>query len=230
MQFKENLGIITEDQFNNLQDAKICIVGLGGLGGYIAHALVRFGFMHLMLVDDDVYEVSNLNRQMFSSYKTLNQSKVEITKNNLLEINPSAQITAHKKRIQHVSKNLLKGINLIVDATDDIQTKIDIEKYAKELNIPFCHGAVGGWYGQFGIFTPPSDIIETLYGTHIIGIESVLKSPTFAPAIIGNYMALHIIKFFSTDDTQINQLIQVDLKAYTMDVLYKKNGDDDGKS
>ncbi|MCF7931345.1 MAG: ThiF family adenylyltransferase, partial [Acholeplasmataceae bacterium] len=91
-QFIENLGIMSEETYNKIINCKIMIVGLGGLGGYLANHLVRLGVNHLTLVDYDRYTLSNLNRQLFSSLETVGKYKAEVIKEHIHKINPQCMI------------------------------------------------------------------------------------------------------------------------------------------
>ena len=222
MQFDQNLGIINQKTFDDIQNKHVLIVGLGGLGGHLAHTLVRFGFLKLTLVDYDTFELSNLNRQLFSTHQNLGQNKVDVIKDELLKINPKVVIQTFSKRIQELDLHVINDVYVIVDATDHIQTKKDLESIASKLNVLLCHGAIGGWYGQFGIIEPHSNIIGKLYGNETQGLEKTLKSPTFTPAIIANLMALEIVKSLAGVPFLKNQIMQVDLLNHHYEIVLQK--------
>ena len=128
--------------FKNMQkikNLKIAVIGLGGVGGPAAEALVRCGIKQIGLFDKDVVDITNLNRQVLYTSKNIGESKCEAAKNYLLEINPS--LVAKAMKID-VSKFNLDSINLenydfVLDCIDDVQAKISIYKYLLKQNIPF---------------------------------------------------------------------------------------------
>ncbi len=138
-----SLPLLTEKGIEKIQNSNIAVFGLGGVGSYCVEALVRCGVKNLTLVDSDVYSLSNLNRQLFATKKTIGQKKVEVAKKRLLEINENLNV----KTLDYF---VLQGQNLIdfstfdfvVDAIDTISGKIEIIKSCKDLNVPIisCMG------------------------------------------------------------------------------------------
>ena len=174
-QYIRNMGIMNQEEFQVIKNTKILLIGVGGLGGYIASSLVRLGVECITLVDFDDFEMSNLNRQIFSTRKTLNKSKVSVTKEKLLEIDPNVIIhTFHAKYDDTIDESIYDDIDIVFDAVDNIESKLLIEAHCTKHNKPLIHGAIGGWYGQIGIILPNSDILKDIYQSKINGIGSIL--------------------------------------------------------
>jgi len=223
MQYSRNMGIMSNDELQKFVSTKALIVGVGGLGGYIASSLARIGVSSIVIVDFDSFDESNLNRQLYASFKTLNESKVEVVKKGLLDINPKIEITAlHMKFDESFDHANFKDVDIVFDAVDNIKSKVLLERFCTDLNIPLIHGAIAGWYGQIGIIMPGSNILNKLYKDSDHGIESELMSPTFTPAIIGNMMISEFVKYTLKKEALINQILYVDLLTHEYRIMYKK--------
>ncbi|MBU1141197.1 MAG: ThiF family adenylyltransferase [Firmicutes bacterium] len=222
-QFQDNLGILSIKDYNQIKKSHILLVGLGGLGGYIAHGLVRLGVESLILVDFDIFQLSNLNRQLFSNHLNLNLNKTAVIKQALLEINPNVKITIYTQKIETIDIEVFRDIDIIIDGVDDIFVKCYLEKLGVALNKPLLHGAIGGWYGQLGFIMPGSNLLSELYGKNHHGIEKTLKSPTFTPAIVANMMIGEFVKFVIGDShTLINQIMMIDLLNHDYQIVFDK--------
>lgn len=223
MQYSRNMGIMNDSELKKFVYTKALVVGVGGLGGYIASSLARIGVSSITIVDFDNFDVSNLNRQLFASFKSLNKSKVQVVKQGLLDINPNLNITAiHEKLDESFDMSYFKDIDIVFDAVDNIKSKVLLEKYCSKFNIPLIHGAIAGWYGQLGIIMPGSNILSELYKDKNHGIESELMSPTFTPGIVGNMMISEFVKFILKKESLINQILYVDLLDHEYRIMYKK--------
>jgi tRNA A37 threonylcarbamoyladenosine dehydratase len=131
-------ALFKEEDINTLNNSKVAIFGLGGVGGYVCEALARCGVSHLILIDKDVVEESNINRQIIALTSTIGLDKVDLFKKHILDINPNCEVIMYKRFIKgdDVKDIDLDGVNYICDAIDCISAKISLIKYAKELNIP----------------------------------------------------------------------------------------------
>lgn len=223
IQFQENLGIMNNDSLKKLQKINIVIVGLGGLGGHIANTLARIGVNKMTLVDFDTFSLSNLNRQLFSTQQTIGAYKVDVVKKELLKINPNQSISTSKKRVQDFALKETHQVTMIIDAVDDVSTKLYLEKLAYKLNTPLVHGAISGWFGQFGISVSNSFLLHDIYQNEDFDITKIYKSPSFTPAIIANMMVSEIVKYIvAPEKALINKIMQVDLLNNECHVFFDK--------
>ncbi len=137
--------LIGKESLQKLRRATVAIFGIGGVGSYTAEALARSGVGRLILIDDDLICLTNINRQLHATRKTLGKSKVEIMKNRILEINPDAVVeTFQKFYLPETGKEMIRtDYDFIVDALDTVTAKIDIAVRAAALKIPMisCMGA-----------------------------------------------------------------------------------------
>ncbi len=217
IQFRENLGVVSENDFLKLKKIKVIIVGLGGLGGNLVNNLVRLGVHNLLLVDDDVYEESNLNRQLFSNLNNIGKAKVEVVEDELKKINKAVNVDISITRIQEIDIATLKKYDCIIDTVDNPDTKIYLSNIKDKLNIPLLHGACAGWYGQVGWFLPGSDIVNEVYINKNKGMEKDLMNPSFTPSVVASIMASEFLKMIQNlENTTINELLLIDIYNNTM--------------
>lgn len=224
-QFVNNLGIIDDKEFNKIQSSHVLIVGLGGIGGNFVNNIVRLGIKNITLIDFDKFEISNLNRQLFSNYENIAKYKVNVVRDELLKINPNCNINLLIDKIENVDAEHFKKIDYIVDAVDTPKTKIYISELSNQLNIPLLHGACAGWYGQIGWILPGCNLIAETYKSRISGLEDELLNPSFTPSAIASMMTSEFVKFIiGSNETVINELLLIDL--YNNNTI--KTGDKNG--
>lgn len=162
--YVKNLGAFTEDELERLRRKSVCIVGCGGLGGYVANALVRFGIGALTLIDGDVFTESNLNRQLFAFRDTIGRAKALVCVEQLRRIAPGLEIRPVCEMLEPGSaERLLRGHDLIIDALDSIKARLLLEETCQALEIPFVHGAVSGFQGQAALVLPGDALLKRLY-------------------------------------------------------------------
>ena len=142
-----------EKSFNYLQKQKITIIGLGGIGCPAAQYLVSAGIKKIKLIDGDIVQKTNLNRQILYSIKDIGKSKVKIAKKKLNNINPECNIDAIFAHLE--SENINKYLNnssLIIDSTDNWKSMILINKYCVNKSIPLVSSSVVGFDSQVTLF------------------------------------------------------------------------------
>ena len=136
--------LIGKEGIEKLQKAKVAIFGIGGVGSFVVEALIRAGVSNFILVDKDVVDVTNINRQIIATNKTIGQPKVEVAKQRMLEINPDAKIQTYQEFFMPESEGILDNtIDYVVDAIDTVTAKIELVVRASRLQIPIisCMGA-----------------------------------------------------------------------------------------
>lgn len=132
-------GLLGEDKISNIGTKTILVIGIGGVGGTALEALARSGFKKFILVDSDLVDISNLNRQVLFTEEDVGKDKVECAKNHLLKISPDFDIEIIKAKIGESKLNDLLKVkpDFIVDAIDLVEGKLEIYKYCLENNIKF---------------------------------------------------------------------------------------------
>jgi tRNA A37 threonylcarbamoyladenosine dehydratase len=129
--FSRSEVLLGEKAMKALQEVRVLLFGVGGVGSWCAEALVRTGLQHLTIVDGDVVQASNINRQLPATRETIGQPKVEALKARLLTINPEAEIEAINAMYRPTLTPSLKGEALseydyVIDAIDDVAAKTDL--------------------------------------------------------------------------------------------------------
>ncbi len=158
------MTIVDKNQQNLFKNAKIAIIGCGGIGGAAIEILARMGVGELNIIDEDEFDVSNLNRQLMSSIDTIGKSKAITSKEKVQLINPHTIVNAFDEKLtENNLEKILKDCDVIIDALDNIYTRIIVSRYAKENNIPFIHGAIHGTLGQLSVFTKNTKSYEELF-------------------------------------------------------------------
>ncbi len=136
-QFSRTELLIGKENVNKLKNKKVAIFGIGGVGSYALEALVRSGIGDFILVDNDKVDITNLNRQIIATYKTIGKDKVEVAKERILEINPNAKVEVYKEFFLPDSKGILDDtVDYILDCIDTVTAKIELVLRANKLNIP----------------------------------------------------------------------------------------------
>ena len=136
-QFSRTELLIGQEGIEKLKDAKVAVFGIGGVGSFVVEGLARAGIGNFILIDDDKICLTNLNRQIIATRKTIGKYKVEVAKERILEINPNANVEIYQEFFMPESKELLdKDVSYIVDAVDTVTAKIELVVRANKLNIP----------------------------------------------------------------------------------------------
>jgi len=163
--FIKNLAIFSEEERKSLKSKTILVAGCGGLGGSVIELLARTGIGHLILVDMDSFEPSNMNRQILCTTETLGKGKAETAAKRVLSINPEADVKVAACRIDtENAASLVRGCDIVIDALDSVQTRLLLEDACDAEQIPLIHGAVNGWALQVGICPPGSGMLHLLFG------------------------------------------------------------------
>ena len=136
-----------------LADARVLVVGAGGLGGPAALYLAAAGVGALGLIDDDRVALSNLQRQVLYATTDINRPKVEAAGERLRALNPHVEVLARGERLTPANAaGLLAGFDLVLDGTDDFGTRHVVNAACVSAGTPLVSGAVARWTGQVGVF------------------------------------------------------------------------------
>ena len=139
--------LIGEKNFDKLQNSCVAVFGIGGVGGYVAEALVRSGVGNIHIFDNDILAESNLNRQIIATVWDLGKDKTSVMKERLLSINPQVKVTENK--VFYLPENAnqfdFSSFDYVVDAVDTVTAKLEIIMRAKQANVPVisCMGTGG---------------------------------------------------------------------------------------
>ncbi|MGB5276437.1 MAG: molybdopterin-synthase adenylyltransferase MoeB [Gammaproteobacteria bacterium] len=183
-----------------LAEAHVVIIGIGGLGSPAAIYLTAAGVGTLTLVDFDRVELTNLQRQIVHHHDDIDQPKVESARRNLLAINPDIQIdTLNEKPEAHTLHTLAQKADVVIDASDNYQTRFDVNRACVEERTPLVSGAAIRFEGQVSVFDKRLDdspCYQCLYPKTGDEAETCSETGVLAPVvgIIGTIQALESIK------------------------------------
>lgn len=137
-QFSRTAQLLGNENVENLFDKHVIVFGVGGVGGYVVEALARSGIGKISIVDNDVVNESNINRQIIALHSTVGMQKVEVLKNRILDINPECQVFVYNQFFLPENSNDFDFsiYDYVVDAVDTVTAKIEIIKKSKESNVP----------------------------------------------------------------------------------------------
>lgn len=188
----------------HLLDASVLIIGAGGLGSPAAMYLAAAGIGHITIVDEDVVELSNLQRQILHHHKDLGRPKVDSARDSLEALNPDTRVTAVRKRADPELLNQLTGqADLVIDASDNFSTRFAINVACVDHLKPLVSGAAIRLEGQLSVFmpaVPDSPCYRCLYHQDSEEVEpGCADNGVLAPivGIIGSMQALEAIKVLS---------------------------------
>ena len=161
-----------DEATQKLQNSRVALFGLGGVGGYALEALVRSGVGALDLVDCDVFSESNLNRQLLATRETLGRSKAEVARERALSIDPDCRVTVHELFFLPGTKDQFdfSGLDYVIDAIDTVTGKLCLIEAAREAGVPIisCLGT--------GNKTDPTKLaIADLFETSVDPLARVMR-------------------------------------------------------
>ncbi|MHA6482421.1 ThiF family adenylyltransferase [Paenibacillus sp. strain BS8-2] len=184
-QFVRNLGIMSEEDVNKLQNTTIAIAGCGCIGGFSAELLARMGVGKLRLADPDTFDLSNINRQCAATHLTVGMSKVTALKNHLLTINPDLQIDEYTDGVNARNvDDFVQGADYIIDGIDyfAFPDAVLLHRAARKHNLHTITAAALGFGATVLTFAPDGMTIEQMAGLpETISIEE-LKGAAFPPS------------------------------------------------
>ncbi len=220
--YSRNLFSITRDENLRLRQSRVCVVGCGGLGGHIIEMLGRLGVGTITAVDGDVLDETNLNRQILSNELTIGQSKVMAAKERMALVNSDINMVPINEFIDESNaKQLLEGHHVIVDALDDIPSRLILQETCLNLELPLVHGAIAGWYGQVCTVFPGENTLSKIYKENIThGKEKELGNPAFIPGLISSIQVGEIIKvLINRGDLLRNKLLFINMLNHEYDII-----------
>jgi len=171
-QFSRTELLIGKEKVDKLKDFRVAIFGIGGVGSFVVEALVRAGVYNFVLVDDDKICLTNLNRQLQATRKTIGTYKVDAMEERILEINPKANVIKYKEFYMPNSEVQIidESIDYIVDAVDTVTAKIELVKNAEEKGIPIISSM-----GTGNKLDPTLFEVTDIYKTSVCPLAKVMR-------------------------------------------------------
>lgn len=170
--FERSQYLLGADVMKRLEKSTVAVFGIGGVGSYAVEALARTGIGRLILVDYDIIDITNINRQVHATTSTIGLPKVQVMKERLLDINPDLEIVAYNEKYSIETKeNLLsKEYDYIVDAIDMVSSKIDLIATATSMGIPIISSMGAG-----NKLDPTGFKVKDIYSTRVCPLARVMR-------------------------------------------------------
>ena len=170
-EFSREELLIGKDAIEKLQNSKVVIFGIGGVGSYVVEGLVRAGIRKIVLVDNDNVSISNINRQIIATQESIGKAKVEVAKERILNINPKCQVETIKEFFMPNSKDFFDdSIDYVVDCVDTVTAKIEIIERAQKHKIP-----VISCMGTGNKLDPTKFEITDVFKTEVCPLAKVMR-------------------------------------------------------
>lgn len=191
--YLRNIPALSEEECKLLHTKRVLIVGCGGLGGNLISILLRIGVGNLRIVDGDVFDPSNLNRQLFSSVSALGQNKARIAAQSAFDINPDVHVDVIEEFFtEENAAMLLQDCDIVLDALDNIPSRRLLAAACEKAGLPLIYGAISGWVSQAAISLPGDRLIDTLYPEDIVIRDKSVLS--FTPSLCASMQAALCIR------------------------------------
>ena len=224
LRYAKNFRALTLSEQRKLCESRGLVCGCGGVGGVLINLLARAGVGTLRLADNSAFSPSHFNRQWFCDSQMLSRSKAEVAGERVRAINPLIEVEVFPTRMdEENARSLVAGMDLVLDAMDEIPGRFVLAEAAKHAGIPFIHAAATGWWGQISTFLPGS-----LFGMHDVYGHEIERDPAVemmgvlgpAPAVIGSLAAFEVIRLLSgRNSAYADQLLYLDGESGRMDVI-----------
>lgn len=216
--YARNIPALSEEECLTLRQKKLLLVGCGGLGGHILEQLARIGVGAIRVVDGDVFEETNLNRQLLSEVSILGSGKAKAAADRICRVNPDVMVeSAAEFLTEENAAMLLHGCDAVLDALDNIPSRKILAAACAEAGIPYIYGAISGWVAQAGVSMPGDGLIELLYpeGT-ILKDKSVLS---FTPALCASLQVSLCVKLLTGRPVETGTIYHFDLLNPELDAI-----------
>ncbi|MEL7647852.1 MAG: HesA/MoeB/ThiF family protein [Sedimentibacter sp.] len=214
--YERNYKTISEEDQKKLSKTTVAIVGCGGLGGTMAEEFARLGVGKLILVDGDTFVESNLNRQLFSTEDNIGTKKVQAAKTRLQKVNSEVELVLVDDWFDEDNADtIFQGADLVCDALDSIQRRIDLEASCHRLNKPLVYAGIAGWFGMMGVSFPGDYSVLRLFKDgkeNDRGVEKSWGNPAFTPWVVSSLAVAEAVKIAVGREPALrNSWLQADL-------------------
>lgn len=212
--YNRNMNTLSPEENEKLRGFKVCVVGCGGLGGYVIEMLGRLGIGFITAVDGDVFDATNLNRQLLSSEELLGSSKAIAALERMKKVNSDVTVRPIRDFVTEENcDGIIGGHDVVIDALDSMKSRRLLEQHCETQNIPLVHGAIAGWYGQVSVIMPGDMTLQKIYPPNENkGAETELGNPSFSPAMIASVEVAEAVKvLLGRGELLRNKLLTIDL-------------------
>lgn len=186
--------LIGKEALDKLKNSTVAVFGIGGVGSYAVEALARAGVGKLVLIDNDLIDVTNINRQLIATTNTVGKAKVDVAKERVLQINPNIDVTTYQKFFDETTKNNLVSptYSYIIDCIDSVDSKVDLIETAQKMNIPIISSM-----GTGNKLDPTKFEVADIYDTSVCPLAKVMRKKLKSRQI------LHLKVVFSKEEITV---------------------------
>jgi molybdopterin/thiamine biosynthesis adenylyltransferase len=216
--YARNIPALTEAECRILREKRVIVVGCGGLGGHIIDQLARIGIGAIRAVDGDVFEETNLNRQLLSSVPLLGTAKAKAAEDHIRRVNPEIKAEGVAAFLtEENAEMLLSGCDLVLDALDNVQSRKILASVCKKVGIPYIYGAISGWVAQAAVSLPGDGLIDLLFPEEVeIRDKSVLS---FTPALCAALQVSLAVKLLVGRPVETGTVYHFDLLNPELEII-----------
>ena len=218
--YDRNMAALTEEECARLAEKRIAVVGCGGLGGAVIEALARIGVGHLRVIDGDVFEESNLNRQLLCTESSLGREKALVAAERIAAINGEVKAEPMVAFLSEGNAaSLLSDVDCVVDCLDNLEARFWMAHACQNAGLPLVYGAIAGWFGQVCTVYPGDVSFVSIYGEPFGESQhKKLGNLPFTAYSIAAFQAAEAVKVVLEKPGQIrNRLLMIDLLDGSVD-------------
>ncbi|MFA5076906.1 MAG: ThiF family adenylyltransferase, partial [Candidatus Micrarchaeia archaeon] len=150
--FSRNIGTVSRGEHGKLAKSRVGLVGLGGTGGAAFEILVRLGVGNFIIFDGDRFEITNFNRQIYAVDTNMGKLKVDAAARKAKKINPKVRVERRGEEINRTNVEMLEKCDVVLDCTDNVETRRMISSFCKRMKIPYVFCSAGGSMGMVSVF------------------------------------------------------------------------------
>ncbi len=223
--YTRNMKMLTADDQLKLLGANVSVVGLGGLGGTVTEMLARLGVGRLKLIDGDLFEDSNLNRQVTCRLANIGRPKADAARERVLEVNSGITVESYRAFLEEANApELIRGSDVVVDCLDNLKSRYHLAVACRKINAPLVVAAVAGLAGQVTVFFPEDSGFEAVYGVPgeipEKGVETRLGNLAPIVGMIANIECAEVVKILLDRGSPLrNRMLLVDLMDSTFETV-----------
>lgn len=205
--------------------SKVSVAGLGGLGGTVIEILARLGIGSLNLIDGDLFEESNLNRQYLCRENLILTSKADAAEKRVSQINSSVTVSKHAEYLdKENAERIVRGSDVVIDCLDSLSSRFILEKASKKAGCRFISAAVAGNYGHITTIFPEDPGLMLIYGNPENapdkGAETSLGALSYCVSLIASLEVSEAIKIILNKGSLLrNKLLLVDLESNSFETM-----------
>ncbi len=221
--YARNIGTIGVDGQKSLNSKKVLVIGLGGLGGFVIEGLARMGIKTIGICDSDVFDETNLNRQILSTQSEIGNDKVKVAYERIKNIDSEINVLCYEKSFPN--KDILKDIckyDLVIDCVDNMLSRVQLEKICINHNKKLIYGTVGGYYGSVAVISDKNMIINKMIETGVDESGNVEKEMGNPYSIVGvvSSLQVHLAILVLLNKPYLEKgMYYIDIQSFTIDEI-----------